>query len=129
MDTIKVICGLIYDKEKIFICRRKAEMSLGGFWEFPGGKVELNETYEDCLKRELQEELEMSVDVLRHFKTVHHNYNNFKIELISFVCDYKSADFLMTDHDLYEWVDPKDLLSWELAPADIPIAEAIIAKG
>ena len=129
MDTIKVVCGLIYNSGKVFICRRKAEKSLGGYWEFPGGKVEPNETYQDCLKRELQEELEMTVDVRRHFLTVCHDYDKFKIELISFLCDYKSAEFMMTDHDLFEWVTSKDLLNWNLAPADIPIAEAIIAEG
>lgn len=126
MDTIKVVCGLIYDKDKIFICRRKAEKSLGGFWEFPGGKVELNESHEESLRRELKEELDMSVEILKHFKTVQHDYEKFEIELISFICNFKSSQYLMTDHDAYEWVNTSDLLNWELAPADIPIAKALI---
>ena len=126
MDTIKVTCGLIYDNEKILICRRKLDKTLGGFWEFPGGKVELNEKYEDCLKRELFEELEMDVDIKKLFMTVQHDYETFTIELISYLCAYKSSSFNMIDHDMYEWVSVKNLKLWKLAPADIPIAEALI---
>jgi len=129
MDTIKVVCGLIYDKGKVLICRRKPEKTLGEFWEFPGGKVEQGESYKDCLKRELHEELGMSVKILKHFKTVHHNYGKFNIELISFVCNFKSCSYEMIDHDMYEWMHPVDLLKWELAPADIPIAEVLISEG
>jgi 8-oxo-dGTP diphosphatase len=122
---IKVTCGLIFSEDKIFICRRNPKKSLAGFWEFPGGKVERDESLETCLKRELQEELHMDVDVIRHFLTIQHHYENFSIELISFLCDFKSATFSLKDHDAYEWVDPETLLNWKLAPADIPIAKAV----
>jgi len=123
---IKVTCGLIFAEDKILICRRNLEKSLGGYWEFPGGKVEQNESYEACLERELQEELNMEVVVLRHFLTIQHDYEEFSIELISFLCNLKSAKFSLKDHDAYEWVDPKTILEWNLAPADIPIAKALI---
>jgi 8-oxo-dGTP diphosphatase len=126
MDTIKVTCGLIFDEGKIFICRRRPEKSLGGFWEFPGGKVELGETFEECLRRELLEELDMKVDVLDHFKTSCHSYDSFRIELISYLCKFKSAAYSMIDHDQHEWIDTKDLLNWKLAAADVPIAAALI---
>lgn len=125
---IKVTCGLIFSEDNIFLCRRNQEKSLGGYWEFPGGKVERNEAFETCLERELQEELNMEVEVIRHFRTIHHDYEEFSIELISFLCDFKNATFSLKDHDAYEWVDPKTLLDWNLAPADIPIAKAIVEK-
>ena len=127
--TDKVSCGLIFDNAKIFICRRSENKTLGGFWEFPGGKVESNESDEECLKRELLEELEMDVDIVKHFKTVHHDYETFSIELISFLCEYKSSAFSMNDHDEYRWVMTKDLPELELTPADIPIAKALITEG
>ena len=68
----------------------------------------------------------MDVDVIRHFLTVQHHYENFSIELISFICDFKSSTFSMKDHDAYEWIDPESILDWNLAPADIPIAKALI---
>ena len=122
---IKVTCGLIFSEEKIFLCRRNPKKSLGGYWEFPGGKVERDESFENCLKRELQEELNMDVNVIRHFMTIQHHYEDFAIELISFLCDFKSAALSMKDHDAYEWIYPETLLDWNLAPADIPIAKAV----
>ncbi len=87
--------------------------------------MEQDESFETCLERELQEELDMKVEVVRHFLTIQHHYDDFSIELISFLCDFKSATFSMKDHDAYEWVDPNSLLDWNLAPADIPIAKAL----
>lgn len=126
MAMIKVTCGLIFSEDKVFLCRRNPEKSLGGYWEFPGGKVEPQESLKACLERELQEELDMDVDVIRHFLTIQHDYEDFSIELVSFLCDLKSSTFSMKDHDAYEWVDPTLILDWNLAPADIPIAKALI---
>ncbi|MFM7683912.1 MAG: NUDIX domain-containing protein, partial [Bacteroidota bacterium] len=66
MDTIRVVCGVVFDNEKVFICRRKQGKSLAGYWEFPGGKIEGSESFEQALKRELNEELEMEV-VIKDF--------------------------------------------------------------
>ena len=129
MDMIKVTCGLIYDGNKVFICRRSREKSLGGYWEFPGGKIEPGEAPEECLKRELFEELGMDITIVKHFKTSRHSYDTFSIELISFLSKFKSASYAMTDHDVYKWIDTKELLDFELAPADVPIAKALIDRG
>jgi len=127
MATLKVVCGIIYKNEKIFICRRNPNKSLAGYWEFPGGKLEDGEQEEEGLSRELQEELGMKVIVGRHFKTVVHRYEHFTIELIAYTCQFLEASYKLTDHDLYEWVDKTALLKKRLAPADIPIANEIIA--
>ncbi len=126
MDIIRVVCGIILQNEKVFICRRKPNKSLGGYWEFPGGKIEKGEKEEDSLIRELQEELGMSVEVLKHFKNLIHDYGNFKIELISYKCNFISSSFELTDHDAYEWINISELKKWKLAPADIPIAEELM---
>ncbi len=107
---------------KVFLCHRKSEKSQGGSWEFPNGKVEPGESYEDCLKRELLEELDMEVQVKEHFKTVHYDYETCQVELMAFNCKLQKYSHKMIDHDLYEWVYPTHLLEYELAPADIPIA-------
>lgn len=125
MATIKVACGIIYNNGKIFICKRKPEKSMGGYWEFPGGKVEENESYEGCLKRELMEELGMDVDVKEHFMTVQHDYGSFVIELASFTCELRSATYQLIDHDQLEWVSVLNLVNYELAPADVPIANSL----
>lgn len=120
---MKVVCGIIYKEEKIFICRRKPEKSLGGYWEFPGGKVEAGENPEDALQRELHEELAMKVKIERYFGTSHHDYPDFSIELVAYVCTLLHDHFILSDHDAFEWVTPADLLKWKLSPADVGLVE------
>ncbi len=126
METVKVVCGIIFNDNKVFICRRMPKKSLGGYWEFPGGKIEQGESNEASLTRELIEELGMSVEVKDYFKTNLHDYGKFIIELIAYKCNFIDANFRLTDHDKYEWVNVKDLSNWNLAPADIPIAKELI---
>lgn len=128
MDSIKVVCGIIYKDDKVFICRRKMEKHLGGYWEFPGGKVEPNEHETDCLSRELQEELEMAVHIKDYFATSNHSYESITIELIAYNCDLVHYSSKLTDHDKFEWVTPDNLLDWKLAPADIPFAKKLANK-
>ena len=126
METVKVVCGIIFNDNKVFICRRMPKKSLGGYWEFPGGKIEQGESNEASLTRELIEELGMSLEVKDYFKTNLHDYGKFIIELIAYKCNFIDANFRLTDHDKYEWVNVKDLSNWNLAPADIPIAKELI---
>lgn len=122
---IKVVCGIIFKGDKVFICRRNPDKSLGGYWEFPGGKVEDGEQYENSLIRELDEELGMKVIIRAYFKSVVHTYEKFTIELISYKCDFQDANFKMRVHDRYEWTNVQDLNRWKLAPADIAIAKEL----
>ena len=128
MDIIRVVCGIIFKDNRVFICRRSPEKSLGGYWEFPGGKIEQGESNEEALSRELLEELGMKVDVKDYFGTNFHTYEKFTIELIAYKCNLIDANFQLTDHDSFEWVHIKDLSKWSLAPADIPIAKELIIK-
>lgn len=121
MDTIKVVCGIIYNDNKVLICRRKIELSFGGYWEFPGGKIEKGESHETSLTRELMEELGMIVEIKEHFDTSIYNYGEITIELIAYKCVYIEAKFNLIDHDKIEWVYIKDLINWDFAPADISI--------
>lgn len=125
MAMVEVTCGLIFDDRRVFICRRKPEKRLGGFWEFPGGKLELDETHEECLARELHEELGMEVIVGERFFTNEHSYDHITIRLIAYRCELVSFSQTLTDHDKYSWVFPEKLASVNLAPADIPIARAL----
>ncbi|MDF1698324.1 MAG: (deoxy)nucleoside triphosphate pyrophosphohydrolase [Saprospiraceae bacterium] len=123
---IKVVCGVIFDNTKILVCRRKPEKHLGGYWEFPGGKVELNELAEKALRRELLEELSMEIDKIEFFTTVQHRYDEITIELIAYTCEMVRFDFKLTDHDIIQWVTIEELLGLNLAPADIPIMKKLL---
>jgi 8-oxo-dGTP diphosphatase len=128
MDIIKVVCGIIFKDDKIFISRRKPSKLLGGYWEFPGGKIENNESNEESLKRELIEELQMEVDNVEYFGSSQYDYEEFSIDLIAYTCNLRNWNFLLTDHDQYDWVRPDEILNRKLAPADIPFAKVLKAN-
>jgi|GEM_PF-488450 len=126
MAIIKVVCGIIFKNDLVLICRRKPEKSLCGYWEFPGGKVEASESYEESLRRELIEELNLTAKIKRHFRNaIHHNEKN-PIQLISLICTTEDAVVESTDHDLIEWVKVEELLNRKLAPADVSIAQQLL---
>lgn len=125
MKVIKVVCGIIWKDGKIFIARRKPEKSLGGYWEFPGGKIEIGEDPKVALARELKEELGMEVKVLNYFGSNLHHYENFSIELIAYICEFIDASYGLTDHDEYEFVSHIEISKYKMAPADLPFVERV----
>lgn len=128
MVTIKVVCGIIYNNNKIFICRRKTGKSFAGFWEFPGGKIEQHESNTDALKRELFEELGMRVKINNFFGQSTYNDNDFVINLYGYECDLINYNGQLTDHDSSVWVSADKLKNYNLAPADVSLIEKINTK-
>lgn len=126
MKTIKVIAGVIMDENKVLITRRAPKEKMAGGWEFPGGKIELNETPQECLARELTEELNITVSVGEFCTEVNHNYDNIIINLVAYYSTIVSGEIMMTVHDKYKWVKVTDLLQYDLLPADVPIAIKIM---
>lgn len=127
MKIIKVVCGIIWKEGKVFIARRKPEKSLGGFWEFPGGKIEEGEDPKEALARELKEELGMDITIERFFGSNIHAYENFTIELIAYECEFVEASFKLTDHDEWKFIEPSALSNEKLAPADAPLAIKLVS--
>lgn len=106
---IQVAMGIIYQNEKILITQRRASDSLGGLWEFPGGKVEVGESPEACLHRELKEELDVSVRITDRLEPIHHTYDTCIIELIPFLCDQVKGDPKPLCAQRLMWVTPPQL--------------------
>ena len=125
MKEIKVVCGIIYHQNKIFIARRKEGKGFAGKWEFPGGKIEADEREQEALNRELFEELGMKVTASERLGSFTHKYENFHIELIAYKCEFIKATYVLTDHDQYEWVEPKSLHEFNFTDADIPLIDLI----
>jgi 8-oxo-dGTP diphosphatase len=119
MKTIKVVCGIIWKDSQVFIARRSPEKSMGGYWEFPGGKVEENEKEEVALERELKEELDMEVNVGEYIGHTVHPSENVFIELIAYSCEFIAASYQLSAHDAYKFVKPSELLNYKMAPADL----------
>ncbi|WP_115460593.1 (deoxy)nucleoside triphosphate pyrophosphohydrolase [Winogradskyella aurantiaca] len=127
-SPITVICGLIRNHQnQYFLARRAAHKDHAGFWEFPGGKLEPNETHQACLKRELMEELGMEVRVGLQAGDTHHDFENFSIHLVAYHCDFVSAIYQLSDHDHYEWVPASKLLDYRLAASDVALARLLMS--
>ena len=123
---IKVVCGIIRQEDKIFICRRRKGKSLAGYWEFPGGKIEDGEKPEESLVRELMEELGMEVHVGQFLGSSQHDYGSFKIELMAYECVLLAYNGVLTDHDRFEWVSLVEVGKFNFAPADVPLLQLIL---
>jgi mutator protein MutT len=120
---IDVTAAIIVKDKKVFAARRKAGMHLAGYWEFPGGKLEAGETPEQCLARELQEELQITTRVGTFVGESVYDYGSKLVRLVAYQVEHLSGDFEMIDHDELRWLDFDELDSVEWAPADIPLVE------
>jgi 8-oxo-dGTP diphosphatase len=99
---------------------------LAGLWEFPGGKLENGETEQECLRRELEEELGIKVKVGEFFMENNHDYGTKSILLKAYFCDLFSGNITLNDHDMIAWVTKKELQNYEFAPADVPFIKALL---
>jgi 8-oxo-dGTP diphosphatase len=122
-----VTAGILRRQEDgaILLVRRGSGESLAGYWEFPGGKVEPDETEEACLQRKLAEELEITVRIGNFVKESHYKYAHGEFLLKAYEVEFFEQPISLSVHDSLAWVSLNDLISYRLAPADIPIAEAL----
>ena len=125
---IKVTCALIINKEeRILVAQRSNNMNLPLKWEFPGGKIEANETPEACLIREIKEELNISVKIIKGLPTNIHVYPNITIELMPFICNHVKGDIILKEHADFKWLHKNELLALDWADADVPIVKYYIS--
>ncbi|WP_423817996.1 (deoxy)nucleoside triphosphate pyrophosphohydrolase [Salinimicrobium sp. TIG7-5_MAKvit] len=102
-------------------------MALPLKWEFPGGKVEKDENLEDCLKREIEEELGVEIEIKERLPYNIHNYSDAKsIKLIPFRCSLQTFEINLKEHLKIEWVSSSELTQFDWAEADIPIVQNYI---
>lgn len=125
---IQVAAGIIWNQGKILLARRKRGKTLAGFWEFPGGKIEEGELPQQALYRELIEEFGIVVAPSEIFATNCHAYDHAEIELIAVEAKYVSGYVTLTDHDNFAWVLPRELDSFMLSAADVPVAKMLMAR-
>lgn len=116
---IRVVGGLIFQDGKVFATKRgnSPYPYVAHKYEFPGGKIEIGESEQDALKRELKEELDMDVSVGSLYARHTFEYPDFIIHLCVYECESLST-FFLKEHESYAWIAPKDLKEEEWAPAD-----------
>jgi 8-oxo-dGTP diphosphatase len=122
--VIKVTCALIInDQSRILAAQRSQTMSLPLKWEFPGGKIEPGETAEDCLIREIKEELNIEIQIIKVLPSNIHTYPKITIELIPFICAHIGGEIILKEHAQYRWLHKNELLALDWADADVPIVQ------
>lgn len=123
---VKVVAALIEKDGKYLIARRNhGDIEANGKWEFPGGKVEENENEFDAIEREMREEFEVEVKAIEFLCNSIVDYTARTIELRLYLCRYISGEFKLHDHHEIKWVTKEDIINYDFAPADIPLAEEV----
>lgn len=126
---IKVVAALIEKDGKVLIAKRlTGDTNVFGKWEFPGGKVELNEDEFDAIEREIFEEFELKIKAKEFLVNNICEYPNKMVDLRLYSCEYISGEFKLHDHSEIAWVDKNELLNYDLALADIPLAKYVIGQ-
>jgi 8-oxo-dGTP diphosphatase len=108
---INVTCAIVYFKDKILVTQRSEKMKLPLKWEFPGGKLETNESEIDCIKREISEEITIEIDIVKKLSDSIFDYGTFQIKLIPFIANYVSGDIRLAEHKEYRLLNISQLIN------------------
>ncbi len=111
---------------RVLIARRKKTDRFGGKWEFPGGKIHVGETPEQCLKRELHEEFGIEAEIGDFICSSKFRYLHMPLELLVYKARHVSGEFRPVDHDEIKWVLPKDLPGHDYVAADVSVVEKLV---
>lgn len=128
MKELEVVGAVIHDDQSGYLCAlRSKEMSQGGFWEFPGGKVEQGEEPKEALKREIKEELGCAIEVGKHIATTIHDYPQVRVKLHTYHATLWKGTPVAKEHEELRWVSREGLTRLEWAPADIPTVDKLLS--
>lgn len=126
MKTIEVVAAIITNNNKILATKR----GYGDFinmWEFPGGKIELGESKEAALCREIREELEIGIDIISFLCTIQYDYPSFHLKMHCYICSIVSGKLTLVEHNDAKWLTFNNLNSIQWLPADIQVLDRIRA--
>lgn len=129
LPHLDVTAGVIYKDEKFLITLRPPKGLLGGLWEFPGGKKEQGERLEDCLKREIKEELGIEIEVCEPIVRVKHAYTHFRITLHVYRCRYVLGRVKPVACDDFRWISKDELDGFAFPAADRKVIDCLKQQG
>ena len=118
---IRVTCAIIIEEGKIFIAQNGNDSDHPFKWEFPGGKIAHGEDAEQCIIREIKEELGIDIKCRAKLKSVTHHYGFREIELIPFICEQLNGQINLHEHNDYRWVEFEQFSNIDLLEADIKL--------
>ena len=125
MKQIEVVAAIIHDSEGRIFATQRGYGDYKDWWEFPGGKVEVGETPEKALVREIQEELNTTINVDRFLTTVDWDYPKFHLTMHCYLCTIAEGELTLLEHEAAKWLtmDTIDEVNW--LPADVLVVEAL----
>jgi len=124
---IYVACAIIEQDGLVLAAQRSAVMSLPLKWEFPGGKIDQGESPEECLRRELVEEMSVNIFVEKTLPPNTHKYESFEVTLYPHICSIVSGEITLHEHSAIAWLPPEKLYTLDWAEADLPVIQSYIA--
>ncbi len=118
---VEVVAAVIHKGDLFYVVQRPFKGEVGGKWEFPGGKIEANESKEDALKREIKEELNIEIQIEKFLLTSNYEYKTFKIKIHFFYCAILNGKPHLVEHINQKWIKFADFNSVDLAAADLAV--------
>ena len=125
MKPVDVVAAIIKSEDYYLLAKRNKDKYMGLKWEFPGGKVEQNETFKEALSREILEELNVNIQI--HKKVAEERYQDEEINIVLhyYMCSLIDNDIVLSEHEAIEWVKKQDFLKYEFVPGDGDITSLI----
>jgi len=126
-SQIEVSASLIFRDGKLLIAQRQASAHLGGLWEFPGGKREPQETFEECLVREIREELGVEISIGELFEEITHAYAEKTVRLKFFICELLNGEPQALGCAAFKWIEKLEMADFQFPAADAQLLEKLRA--
>ena len=124
MKTINVVAAIIKSEDRVLATQR-GYGDLINKWEFPGGKVEKDETPEDALKREIKEELNAEIEIDRFLMTVEYDYPTFRLSMRCYICSLLDEKIELLEHSSAKWLHKNELGILDWCPADVEVSKKV----
>lgn len=118
---VEVAAAIIFNNGQILISQRDENSHLSGYWEFPGGKREPDESFEECVLREIREELNVDIEVERYFETIQYEYAEKVVLLKFYFCRYVGGEARALGCRQFKWVPLLELDDYQFPPANEPV--------